>query len=366
VKGFVSEKMSVNHYIGVVCGVPESSFLTINLLRSDINNPKRQAMIVEEILGLIFNFWTGLAILTIVALKSSVKFVPQNRAFVVERFGKYTRTMEAGLNFLFPFIDKVMYDQSLKEHAFDVPSQAAITKDNISLVVDGVLYIKLVDPYKASYGVDRYIYAVTQLAQTTMRSEIGKIDLDKTFEERESLNTQIVNAINVASAPWGVQVMRYEIKDIEPPRTILDAMERQMKAEREKRATILESEGERQSVINVAEGAKRSQVLAAEADKAEQILRAEGEAQAIIAVADAQAKALETVGKVANTDEGQKAVQLELADKAISAKHAIAKDSTVVLLPDDNSNAASIVAEAMTIINTLNSDKTITQKPGTQ
>ena len=316
---------------------------------------------VGELLGVIFNFWTGLAVLIIILVKSSIKFVPQNRAFVVERFGKYNKTMVAGLNILFPFIDKVSYNQSLKEHAYDVPSQAAITKDNISLVVDGVLYLKLLDAYKASYGVDDYVYAVTQLAQTTMRSEIGKIDLDKTFEERESLNINIVNAINLASEPWGVQVMRYEIKDIEPPRTILDAMERQMKAEREKRATILESEGNRQSAINVAEGAKQAQVLAAEADKAEQILRAEGEAQAIIAVADAQAKALDTVGKVANTEEGQKAIQLDLADKAIEAKRAIAKDSTVVLLPESNSNAANVVAEAMTIINTLNSEKTVSQ-----
>ncbi len=187
---------------------------------------------VDELLAVIFNFWTGLAVLIIILVKSSIKFVPQNRAFVVERFGKYNKTMVAGLNLLFPFIDKVAYDQSLKEHAFDVPSQAAITKDNISLVVDGVLYLKLLDAYKASYGVDNHVYAVSQLAQTTMRSEIGKIDLDKTFEERESLNINIVNAINMASEPWGVQVMRYEIKDIEPPRTILDAMERQDESQR--------------------------------------------------------------------------------------------------------------------------------------
>ena len=317
-------------------------------------------MLIEELLSLIFSFWTGLAILIVVLLKTSVKFVPQNRAYVVERFGKYNTTMEAGLNMLFPFIDKVAYDRSLKEQAVDVASQAAITRDNISLVVDGVLYLKVLDPYKASYGVDNYVYAVTQLAQTTMRSEIGKIELDKSFEERESLNINIVNAINMAAEPWGVQVLRYEIKDIEPPRTVLEAMERQMKAERDKRATILESEGNRQSAINVAEGAKQAQVLAAEADKAEQILGAEGEAQAIIAVADAQAKALETVGKVADTKEGQKAIQLDLAVKAIEAKHAIAKDSTVVLLPENNSGAASMVAEAMTIINTLNSNNTVT------
>ncbi|MET1256476.1 slipin family protein [Aliikangiella sp. GXAS 311] len=317
-------------------------------------------MDINELMNIIFNFWTGLALLIIILVKSSVKFVPQNRAYVVERFGKYQKSMTAGLNILIPFIDKVAYDQSLKEHAYDVPSQSAITKDNISLIVDGVLYIKLLDPYKASYGVDDYVYAVTQLAQTTMRSEIGKIDLDKTFEERESLNVNIVNAINAASEPWGIQVMRYEIKDIEPPRTILDAMERQMKAEREKRATILESEGQRQSAINVAEGDKQAQVLAAEADKAEQILRAQGEAEAIIAVADAKAKALETVGQIANTAEGQKAIQLELADKAIIAKEKIAKESTVVLLPDGNSSPANVVAEAMTIINTLNANKNVT------
>ncbi|RDH84986.1 MAG: paraslipin [endosymbiont of Galathealinum brachiosum] len=315
-------------------------------------------MIIEDILGLILNFWVGLAILIFILLKKSIQFVPQNRAFIVERFGKYNQTMEAGLNFMIPFIDKVSYDRSLKEQAADVPSQGAITKDNISLIVDGVLYLKVLDPYKASYGVDHYAYAVTQLAQTTMRSEIGKIDLDKTFEERDSLNINIVNSINMAAEPWGVQVLRYEIKDIEPPRSVLEAMERQMKAERDKRASILESEGERQSAINVAEGQKRSAVLNAEADRAEQILRAEGEAQAIIAVADAKAKAIETIGKVADTHEGQKAIQLDLAAQAIEAKQAIAKESSVVLLPENQTNASSIVAEAMTIINTLNKKST--------
>jgi len=311
-------------------------------------------MAIDEVLGFIFNFWVGLAFLIFILLKKSMQFVPQNRAFIVERFGKYNQTMEAGLNFMIPFIDKVSYNRSLKEQAADVPSQGAITKDNISLIVDGVLYLKVLDPYKASYGVDNYAYAVTQLAQTTMRSEIGKIDLDKTFEERDSLNVNIVNSINMAAEPWGVQVLRYEIKDIEPPRSVLEAMERQMKAERDKRASILQSEGERQSAINVAEGQKRAIVLTAEADRAEAILRAEGEAQAIIAVADAKAKAIETIGKVADTAEGQKAIQLELAGKAIEAKHAIAKESSVVLLPENKTGASSIVAEAMTIINTLN------------
>lgn len=313
---------------------------------------------MNELIELLFNFWVGLAVLVLIIVKFSVKFVPQNRAYVVERFGKYNKTMEAGLNFLVPFMDKVGHDRNLKEQAVDVPSQSSITRDNISLVVDGVLYLKVLDPYKASYGVDNYTYAVTQLAQTTMRSEIGKIELDKTFEEREALNTNIVAQINEASSPWGVQVLRYEIKDIEPPRTVLEAMERQMKAEREKRAVILESEGERQSAINVAEGNKQAIVLAAEADRAEQILKAQGEAQAIIAVADAKAKALRVVGAAAIEETGQKAVQLELAEQAIQAKQAIAKESSVVLLSDEKSGAANVVAEAMTIINAINKNKT--------
>lgn len=310
-------------------------------------------MAATDLLGFVFNVWVLLSILGLVVLKQSVRFVPQNTALVVERFGKYRTTMEAGLNFLVPFIDRVAYNQTLKEQAVDVPSQGAITRDNISLVVDGVLYVKVIDPYKASYGVENYVYAVTQLAQTTMRSEIGKLELDKTFEEREALNTNIVAQINDAATPWGVMVMRYEIKDIDPPRTVLDAMERQMKAEREKRAVVLESEGERQSSINVAEGQRQARVLAAEAEKAEQILRAEGEASAILAVAEAKAAALETVGAAANTERGQKAIQLNLAEQAIEAKANIARDSSVVLLSDGQTNAANVVAEAMTIIQKL-------------
>ncbi|MBN4053805.1 paraslipin [Haliea sp. AH-315-K21] len=293
----------------------------------------------------------------IMVLKSCIKFVPHNTAYVVERFGKFQSTRGAGLNFIIPFIDRISAKRSLKEQAVDVPSQSGITKDNISLSVDGVLYFRVLDPYKATYGVDNYVFAVTQLAQTTMRSELGKMELDKTFEERDHLNTNIVNSINEASAPWGIQVMRYEIKDIVPPNSIMDAMEAQMKAERVKRAQILESEGDRQSAINVAEGQKRSVVLAAEADKAEQILRAEGEAQAILAVAEAQAEALRKIGKAANTTEGQKAIQLDLGTKAIAAKAAIARESSVVLLPDSGTDAATIVAQAMSIIQTLNKNK---------
>lgn len=309
---------------------------------------------MDIVLQYFFRIEVFILVLAIVILKKSIIFVPQNRAYLIERFGKFQSTREAGLNFLVPFIDHIGADRSLKEQAVDVPSQSAITKDNISLSVDGVLYFRVLDPYKASYGVDDYVFAVTQLSQTTMRSELGKMELDKTFEERDALNTNIVAAINDAASPWGIQVLRYEIKDIVPPQTVMEAMETQMKAERVKRAQILESEGDRQSAINVAEGQKRSVVLQAEAEKEEQVLRAQGEAQAIIAVAEAQAQALHKVGEAANTQDGQKAIQLDLATKAIEAKAAIAKESSVVLLPDGGTDAASIVAQATTIINSLN------------
>jgi regulator of protease activity HflC (stomatin/prohibitin superfamily) len=309
---------------------------------------------ITQVLNMLFTVEAFLLIFVLVLLKSSVKFVPQNRAWLIERFGKYQSTKESGLNFIVPFVDRIAADRSLKEQAQDVPSQSAITKDNISLIVDGVLYFRVMDPYKATYGVDDYVFAVTQLSQTTMRSELGKMELDKTFEERDVLNTNIVAAINQAADPWGIQVLRYEIKDIVPPQSVMEAMEAQMKAERVKRAQILESEGDRQANINVAEGKKQAQVLAAEAEKAEQILRAEGEAKAIIAVAEAQADALRKVGEAADTEQGQKAIQLDLASKAIAAKQAIAKESSVVLLPDNGTDASSMVAQAMSIINTLN------------
>ena len=312
---------------------------------------------MDFIFEYVLTVQTALLVLIAVLVKSSIKFVPQNRAYVIERFGKFQSTKEAGLNFIFPFIDTISADRSLKEQAVDVPEQSAITKDNISLSVDGVLYFRVLDAYKATYGVDNYVFAVTQLAQTTMRSELGKMELDKTFEERDVLNTNIVAAINDAAGPWGIQVLRYEIKDIVPPQSVMEAMEAQMKAERVKRAQILESEGDRQAAINRAEGHKASVVLAAEADKAEKVLRAEGEAKAIIAVAEAQAEAIRKVGVEANTVEGQKAIQLDLATKAIEAKQAIAKESSVVLLPDGATDAASVVAQAMTVLSSLNKAK---------
>lgn len=305
---------------------------------------------MEVLLQYVLNVQVLVLVLVVVLLKNSIKFVPQNQAYVIERFGKYQSTKEAGLNFILPFIDRISADRSLKEQAVDVPEQSAITKDNISLSVDGVLYFRVLDPYKATYGVDNYVFAVTQLAQTTMRSELGKMELDKTFEERDVLNTNIVSSINDAAGPWGIQVLRYEIKDIVPPQSVMEAMEAQMKAERVKRAQILESEGDRQAAINRAEGKKASVVLAAQADKEEQVLRAEGEAKAIVAVASAQAEALRQVGEAAATEEGQKAIQLDLASKAIEAKRAIAKESSVVLLPDGATEASAVVAQAMTII----------------
>ncbi|MGQ7846223.1 SPFH domain-containing protein [Granulosicoccus sp. 3-233] len=302
-------------------------------------------------------FWIGLAIVTLIVLNSSVKFVPQNTAFVVERFGKFRTTLTAGLKFVLPIVDRVAYKVSLKEMALDVPSQSAITKDNITLTVDGVLYLKVIDPEKSSYGIDNYVFGVTQLAQTTMRSEIGKITLDRTFEERDLLNAAIVAAINEAGEAWGTTCLRYEIKDITPPKSVLEAMERQMKAERDKRATVLESEGQRQSAINVAEGQKQAIVLAAEAQREQQILEAQGEAEAITTVAMAQAGALETIGKAAATAEGQKAVQLDLATKAIDAKARIAKESTIVLMDGKKSEAGSVVAESMAVVAAMNSSE---------
>ncbi|MCQ1060960.1 SPFH domain-containing protein [Photobacterium sp. DNB23_23_1] len=295
----------------------------------------------------------ALVALVVITISRSVRFVPQNQAWIVERFGKYQGTKEAGLNFLIPMIDAVAAKQSLKEQAYDVPSQSAITKDNIQLIVDGILYFRVLDAYKATYGVEDYVFAVTQLAQTTMRSEIGKIELDQTFEGREALNSKIVNMINEATVSWGVTVLRYELSNITPPESVMSSMESQMRAERERRAKILESNGQKEAQINVAEGEKQSRVLAAEAEKQEQVLAAEGEAQALIAVANAQAEALRLVGEAAATETGQKAVELELATKAIEAKRAIAKESSVVLLPDSSTEAGSLVAQATTILSAM-------------
>ncbi len=288
-----------------------------------------------------------------IVLFKGVKIVPQQQAWVIERLGKFNSTLEAGLNLLIPFIDRVAYKHSLKEQAIDIRSQRAITKDNVNLEIDGVLYVRIIDAKLASYGVTDPYFALTQLAQTSMRSEIGKLDLDKTFEEREKLNVNIVNALNEASSTWGIQCMRYEIKDINPPESILKSMEQQVTAERNKRASVLESEGERQSKINIAEGRKAEQVLASEAHKTEQINRAEGEAQAILTVAEATAKGIETVAAAIEKSAGKDAVALKLAEKYIDSFGNIAKASTTLIVPSNAADVGSFVGQALAVFENI-------------
>ncbi|MCH7623334.1 MAG: paraslipin [Nitrospinae bacterium] len=284
---------------------------------------------------------------------NGIKLVPQQKAWVVQRLGRFNQTLTAGLHFIIPFVDKVAYRHSLKEDVIDIPSQSAITKDNVTLIIDGILYLKITDPKQASYGVRDPRYAVTQLAQTTMRSELGKITLDKTFEERESLNTNIVQAINEASTVWGIQCLRYEIKDITPPDNVRRAMELQVAAERQKRAEILDSEGKRQSQINIAEGGKRDVVLQSEAAMTDQINRAEGEAAAILAVAKATAEGIELVASSIQKSGGEKAVALRLAEQYIEAFSKLAKETNTILLPEKTGDIGSMVAQALAIFNKI-------------
>lgn len=285
-----------------------------------------------------------------------IKIVPQQMAFIVEKLGRFDRKLEPGLNILIPFIEVVAYRHSLKEFAYDVQEQSAITRDNVSLLMDGVIYLRVVDPVEASYGVNDPVYAVTQLAQTTMRSEIGRLSLDECFEEREKLNTNIVNSINDAAQSWGVQCMRYEIKNITPPRNILQAMETQVEADRKKRAEILESEGLRQSKINVAEGHKQQVVLESEASKLDQINRAQGEAAAILAVAEATAQGIEKVAVAIGGKGGADAASLKIAEQYVAAFGELAKESNTILLPANTGDAGSMVAQALSVFNSLKSD----------
>jgi len=284
---------------------------------------------------------------------NGIKLVPQQKAWVIERLGRYNQTLTAGLHFIVPFVDKVSYRHSLKESATDIPSQTAITKDNVTLVIDGILYLKITDPKQASYGVRDPLYAVTQLAQTTMRSELGKMTLDKTFEERETLNTNIVQSINEASIAWGIQCLRYEIKDITPPENVRQAMELQVAAERQKRAEILDSEGKRQSQINIAEGGKREVVLQSEAAMMDQINRAKGEAEAILAVARATAEGIELVAVSIQKSGGEKAVALRLAEQYIEAFSNLAKETNTILLPEKTGDIGSMVAQALAVFNKI-------------
>ncbi len=281
----------------------------------------------------------------------SIKVVPQQNAWVIERLGKYHGSLTPGLNFLVPFIDRVAYKHSLKEIPLDVPSQVCITRDNTQLQVDGILYFQVTDPMRASYGSSNYIVAVTQLAQTSLRSVIGKLELDKTFEERTLINAQVVAAIDEAALNWGVKVLRYEIKDLTPPKEILLAMQSQITAEREKRALIAASEGRRQEQINIATGEREAFIARSEGEKLAAINNAQGEAAAIMTVADANAKAIEMVAAAIRQPGGEMAVQLKVAEKAVEAYANVASDATTTLIvPSNMTEVSALIGSAMKMI----------------
>lgn len=292
-------------------------------------------------------------------INTVVLFVPQQEAWVVERMGKFNKILEPGLNFLVPIMDKIKYVQSLKEIAIDVPQQSAITIDNVTLNIDGVLYLRVQDPYKASYGVEDPEFAITQLAQTTMRSEIGKITLDTLFRERDNLNTAIVIAINHASEAWGIQCMRYEIRDIRMPSRVQEAMQMQVEAERKKRAAILESEGIKTAEINVAEGQKQAKILESEAQRAQLINEAEGSAQAVVAAGKARAQSIELVSKALGEVNGSNAAALAVAEKYVSAFQDLARTNNTLILPSNTGDVSSMVAQAMTIYKQLQTTPSI-------
>ncbi len=291
-----------------------------------------------------------LAILVIIVIAKTTVVVPQQSAYVVERLGKYSSTLGAGFHLLIPFLDVIRYRHSLKENAIDIPEQICITRDNVQVGVDGVLYLKVLDPERASYGISDYKFGIIQLAQTTLRSEIGKIELDRTFEERTHVNLQIVNELDKASDPWGIKVLRYEIRNISPPQDVLEAMEKQMRAEREKRAVVLQSEGVRDSAINQAEGEKQKVIKASEAKKQQQINEAEGAAAAILAIASATAEGIRKVAESTQVQGGYEAVQLRVAEQYISEFGELAKTSNTLVLPASVSDIGSMIALAMNVI----------------
>jgi len=303
----------------------------------------------------ILNFFGGeavfftvlvITVLAIIAIAKTATVVPQQSAFIVESLGKYSKTLSAGFHILIPFIDKIAYKHSLKEQAVDIAEQVCITRDNVQVGIDGVLYLQVLDARRASYGITNYQFAIAQLAQTTLRSEIGKIDLDRTFEERATINANVVSELDKASEPWGVKVLRYEIKNINPPHDVLSAMEKQMRAEREKRAVILNSEGVRDADINQAEGQKQRVIKESEAAKQQQINEADGEARAILAVATATAEGLKQVAAAVNSAGGREAMQLRVAEDYVQQFGNLAKVANTLVVPANLSDVASMIALA--------------------
>jgi regulator of protease activity HflC (stomatin/prohibitin superfamily) len=289
-------------------------------------------------------------VVAIVFVARTFKIVPQQNAWVVERLGKYDRTLTPGLKFIIPFIERVGYRHSLKEVPLDVPSQVCITRDNTQLTVDGILYFQITDPMRASYGSSDYIMAITQLAQTTLRSVIGKMELDKTFEERDLINASVVNALDEAALNWGVKVLRYEIKDLTPPTEILRAMQAQITAEREKRALIAASEGRRQEQINIATGEREAFIARSEGEKQAEINNAQGEAAAILAVAEASAEAIRKIAEAIRSPGGEQAVQLKVAEKAVEAYAQLARTNNTMIVPGNMAEVSGLIGSAMALI----------------
>lgn len=290
-------------------------------------------------------------IFLLVAFLSTFKVVPQRSVYIVERLGKFSRSLDAGFHILIPFIDKVAYKQNLKEQALDVASQICITRDNIAVEVDGILYLQVIDPQKASYGIDNYRFAVIQISQTTMRSVMGRMELDKTFEERETVNASIVEAVDKASGPWGIKVSRYEVKNISPPQSIRDAMEKQMRAEREKRAVIAESEGDKQAKINRAEGDKQQTIALSEGEKMRRINEASGRASEIELVATATAKGIREIALAINEEGGMNAVNLRIAEQYLNEFGKLAKTNNTMIVPADLSDIAGVISAVSSVIN---------------
>lgn len=292
----------------------------------------------------------GILLFALIVFVKTVRIVPQKQAFIIERLGKYSTTLEAGFHVLFPFLDRVAYKHTLKEQAIDVAPQQCITKDNIAVEVDGILYMQVVDPKKASYGINNYQFASAQLAQTTMRSVMGKLELDKTFEERETINSAIVDAVDKASDPWGIKVTRYEVKNIMPPQSIKDAMEKQMRAEREKRATIAESEGDRQAKINRAEGDRQEMIARSEGEKQKRINEAEGRAIEILKVAEATANGIKQIAAAINEKGGINAVNLRIAQQYLDEFGKLAKTNNSMIIPTNLADIAGVIKAATSVI----------------